>query len=56
MDKTKLFIILNNNHNLTESDFEKIDVRSPLEHEKQQQEMKKSGRRFDKVNSMTIYF
>ena len=29
---------------------------SPLEHQKQQQEMKDSGWRFDKINSMTVYF
>ena len=44
------------NHNLTESDLDKIDVRSPLELQKQQQEMKVSCWRFDKNNSMTVYF
>ena len=29
---------------------------SPLEHQKQQQEMKDSGWRFDKINSITVYF
>ena len=33
-----------------------MDVKSPLEHQIQQQEMKDSGWRFDKINSMTIYF
>ena len=44
------------NHNLTQTDFENIDVKSPLEHQVQQQEMKDSGWRFDKINSMIIYF
>ena len=44
------------NHNLTESALDKIDVRSPLEHPIQKQEMKDSGWRLDKINSMTIYF
>ena len=56
LDETKLFIILNFNHNLTESDINKIDVKSPLEHQIQQQEMKDSRWRFDKINSMTVYF
>ena len=33
-----------------------MDVKSPLEHQIQQQEMKDSGWRFDQINSMTIYF
>ena len=56
LEETELFIILNFNHNLTESDLDKIDVKSPLEHQIQQQEMKDSGWRFDKINSMTVYF
>ena len=56
LDETELFINLNINHNLTESDLDKIDVRSPLEHQIQQQEMNDSGWRFDKINSMTMYF
>ena len=56
LDETELFINLNINHNLTESDLDKIDIRSPLEHQIQQQEMKDSGWRFDKINSMTKYF
>ena len=47
---------MNINHNLTESDLDKIDIRSPLEHQIQQQEMKDSGWRFDKINSMMINF
>ena len=56
LDKTELFVILNINHNLTESDFDKIGVRSPLKHQIQGQEMEDSGWRFDNINSMTIYF
>ena len=56
LDETEFFINLNFNHNLTESDLDKIDVRSPLEYQIQQQEMKDSGWIFDKVNSMTVYF
>ena len=51
-----MFINLKINHNLTESDLDKIDIRSPLEFQIQQQKMKNSGWRFDKINSMTIYF
>ena len=55
LDETELFINLNNNHNLTGTDFDNIDIKSPLEHQIQQQEMKDSGWRFDKIISMTIY-
>ena len=51
-----MFINLNFNHNLTQTDNDKIDIISPLEHQNQQQEMKTSGWRFDKINSMTVYF
>ena len=56
LQETELFINLNINHNLTESDLDKIDVRSPLEHQIQQQEMKDSGWRFDENNFITVYF
>ena len=56
LDETELFNNLNIFHNLTESDLDKIDVRSPLEHQIQQQEMKDSGWRFDKNNSLIVYF
>ena len=56
LDETELFINLKINHNLTESDLENIDVVSPFGHQKQQQEMKDSGWRFDKINLMTVYF
>ena len=56
LDETELFINLNINHNLTQSDLDKINIISPLEFQIQQQEMKDSGWRFDKINTMTIYF
>ena len=43
LNGTELFNNLNVNHNLTESDLKKIDIKSPLEHQIQQQEMKDSG-------------
>ena len=54
LDETELFINLIITHNLTESDLDKIDIKSPSEHQIQQQEMKDSGWRFDKIISMTI--
>ena len=56
LDETELFITLNINQNLTQSDIDNINITFPLERQTQQQEMKVSGWRFDKVNSMTIYF
>ena len=56
LDQTELFNNLNINQNLTQTDINNFDVVSPLEHHKQQQEMKDSGWRFDKINSMTVYF
>ena len=56
IDETELFINLNINHNLTQTDIDNIDIESPLEHQIQQQQMKDSGWRFDKISSMTIYF
>ena len=54
LDETELFNNLKINHNLTESDLDKIDVRSPLEHQIQQQEMKHSGWRFDRIIFITV--
>ena len=56
LDETELFINLNNNHNLTQTDIANINVVSALDHQIQQQELKDGGWRFDKINSMTIYF
>ena len=55
LDETELFIFLNVNQKLTETDLHNIDIASPLEHQIQQQEMKYSCWRFDKFNSMTVY-
>ena len=41
---------------MTQSDLDKIDVISSLEHQVQQQKLKDSGWRFDKNNSITVYF
>ena len=43
LDETELFNNLNNNHNLTQTDVDIIDVESPLEHQIHQQERKDSG-------------
>ena len=56
LDETELFINLNMNYDITQRDIDNIDIRSPLEHQIQKQELKDSGWRFDKINSMTIYF
>ena len=56
LDETELLINLNFNHNLTESDLDKIDIKSPLEHQIRQQKIKNSGWRFDRINSLTVYF
>ena len=39
LDETEIFINININQNLTQSHLDKIDIRSPLEHQFQQQEM-----------------
>ena len=55
-DEIELFILLNMNNNLTETDINNIDVKSQLEHQIQVQETKESGWIFDKINSMKIRF
>ena len=55
-DEIELFNILNNNHDLTESDIKDIDVKSQLEHQYQIQETKESGWIFDKIKSLRIKF
>ena len=47
-NEIELYINLNINHNLTESDIDNIDVRSQLEHQIQNQEIKESGWIFEK--------
>ena len=56
LDGAELFINLNNNHKLTEADINNIDIKCTLEHQMQQQEVKDSGWRFDKIFSMIVYF
>ena len=56
LDEAEFFTNLNINHNLKQSDLDKIDIRSPSEHQIQQQEMRDSGWRFEKVSSMTAIF
>ena len=55
-DEKELIIDLNINHNLTQTDIDKIDFISPLKHKIHDEEMKDSGWRLDKINSMTVYF
>ena len=43
LDETEMFINLNSNHIITESDLDEIDNKFPLENHIQQQEMKDSG-------------
>ena len=56
LDEPELFINLKINHKFTETDINKVDIKYPLEYQIQQQEMKESGWRFDKIISMTKYF
>ena len=56
VDEAVIFINLNFNHNLTQTDIDNIDVKYPLEYQIQLQEMKESAWRFDKINSMIVYF
>ena len=56
LGEAELFDNIDINHNLTQTDIDNFDVESALEHQKQQKEMKDSGWRFDKINSLTVYF
>ena len=55
-NQIELYMNLKINNNLTESDIDNIDVRSQLDHQIQNQEMKESGWIFHKNNSMKISF
>ena len=55
-NEVEIYINLKINHHITESDIDNIDVRSQLEQQIQNQEMKESGWIFDKINSMKISF
>ena len=56
LDEIELYIDSKIYHNLTESDLDNIKVRFALEEQSQKQEMKDSGWRFDKIDSMTVDF
>ena len=51
-DETEIFINLNFNDKLTESDTTNNDVKSHLEHQIEIQETDESGWKFDKIMSM----
>ena len=55
-NEIELYINLNINQNLTESDIDNIDVRSQLEHQIQIQESKESGWIFDKINLKISFY
>ena len=55
-DKIELFVNLNINNNLTESDVDNIDIKSQFEHQLQNKKTKESGWIFDKNNSMKTSF
>ena len=55
-NEIELYINLNINHYLIESDIDKIDVRSQLDHQILVQENRESGWIFDTIDSMKISF
>ena len=55
-DEIELFITLNDNNILTETDIGNIDFKSQLEHQIQIQETKKSRWIFHKINLMEVRF
>ena len=55
-NEIELYIHLNFNHKLTESDIDNIDVTSQLDHQTLVQENRESVWIFDKINSMKISF
>ena len=56
LDEIELYIILNFFRNLTEHVFDNNNIRSQLDHQYQNHELKFSGWIFDEINSMTKYF
>ena len=56
LDKIEMFISLKINQNLTRADINEINIESQLKTQIENQEMKESGWRFNKINSMTIFF
>ena len=55
LDEIEIWIILNFNRNLTESDIDEIDVRPQLEQQIWNQESKDSGWRFEKKFNDSIF-
>ena len=55
-NEIELYINLNTNHNLPESDIDNIDVTSQLDHQILVQENRESGWMFDKIISMKLSF
>ena len=56
LDQIELYINLDINQNLTQSDINYIDVRFQLEQQIRNQGSKDTGRRLDIFDSMTIFF
>ena len=56
LDDIEIYINLNINQNLTESDFVRFHIKSSLGNQVQKQESKYSGCRFDKIISRIFYF
>ena len=56
LDELELFFNQNINFNLTETAINNNDFISPLELQTQQREIKVSGWRFDKINSLIKFF
>ena len=55
-DETELFINSQIDQNLTQTEFDVIDIQYQLERHIQNKESKDSGWRFDESSSMTIFF
>ena len=55
-NEIELIIIFNNNHKLTKTDIDNIDVKSQLEHQIQIQKTKESGEIFDEIILLEIGF
>ena len=56
LDEIELYITLNIERNLAQSDIDNINVRSPLEQRIQNQETKDTGWRFDGNTSLAKFF
>ena len=56
LDETELYIHLKIKNKFKETDINNFNIKSPIEHQIQRQEVKDSGWRFEKIISMIIYF